>query len=98
MSINPGPFTYKQVLTCIEERSLAEAETEAGLKIMDSVAAKVVMAAYVRKFSAICSHSSQSPREKRSRFDDLFDTKISAEVEHMCAYLLINNLWHDRFE
>ena len=97
MSIH-GPFTYKQILHCIEEQSEVEEAKGAGLKIMDSVPAKVVMYAFFSKFKVIGTQSPLSPREKTRQRDDLFDSTISGETEEMCAFILMNNVWQDHVE
>ena len=97
MLINPGPFTYKQVFRFMGEQIIAQEGTE-GLKIMDSIPAKIVMLACGHEFTAICSYSAESPLEQKSRMDDLYESTLSGENEHMCAFILINNLWHDHFE
>ena len=93
MSLNHGPFTYEQIIRFIGEQSEPEEGTE-GLKIMDSTPAKLVMGAYFHEFDAICSYSPESPVEKQLRMDDLFKSTLSGD-EHMCAYILMNNLWQD---
>ena len=93
-----APFTYKQILHCIEEQSQVEEATGAGPKIMDSVPAKVVMNAFFSKFKAIGTQSPLSPREKIRQQGDLFDGTISGETEEMCASILMNNTWQDHVE
>ena len=96
MSINPGPFTFKQIFRFIGDQIIAEEGTE-GPKILDSTPAKVVMLAYGLQFDAICSDSTESAVEQTRRMDVLYETVLSGN-EHMCAFILINNLWHDHFE
>ena len=96
MSKKHGPFTYKDVIRFMGEQSTAEEGTD-GLKMMDSVPAKMVLAAYGEAFNAIASDSAQSLVEKKHRMDDLFHSTLSG-TQHMCAFILINHLWHDHFE